>query len=298
MKKKFSDLTLLFLLSAIWGSSFALIKIGVSSIPPLSMTALRLCVAGGLLWLYIRHQGIGLPKTWKHWTPFLVISVFGNAVPFSLINWGETTIDSDLAAILIGTTPIFTIFLAHLLTKDERLSNRKIFGVSLGFLGIVILAGIDAVQGLHRNFLSQIAIIISAASYAFAIVYARTIKKTSPLIITATSTIGAAYIMITVALLFDNQWILNISSHYPSLSSLISVGFLGVFNTALAGILFFYILQKNGAIFTAQCNFLDSYIWCLLGFCIFGRKAESQVWIIINAYSFRNCHYPKNKDCG
>ena len=78
--------------------------------------------------------------------------------------------------------------------------------------------------------------------------------------------------MITVALLFDNQWILNISSHYPSLSSLISVGFLGVFNTALAGILFFYILQKNGAIFTAQCNFLIPIFGVFWGFVFLGEK--------------------------
>jgi len=208
MKKKFSALTLLFLLSAIWGSSFAFIKVGVASIPPLSMATLRLCIAGICLWLYIKYKNIELPRTWKHWFPFLVISVFGNAIPFSLINWGETTINSDLAAILIGTTPIFTIFFAHFLTKDEKLSNRKVCGILLGFLGIVILIGIDVIQGIYKNFLSQMVIIISAASYAFAIVYARRIKKTSPLVITAASTIGAAYIIgwYTVFLHTSKEW--------------------------------------------------------------------------------------------
>ncbi len=271
MNKKFSPLILLFLLSAIWGSSFAFIKIGVSSIPPLSMAALRLCIAGMFLWSYIKYKNIELPQAWKQWIPFLVISMFGNAIPFSLINWGETKIDSDLAAILIGTTPIFTIFLAHFLTEDERLSRKKIFGVFLGFLGIMTLTGIDTVQETNQNSLSQIAIIVSATSYAFAIVYARRIKKTSPLVITAASTIGAAYIMLIIAILFDNQWIFNIASHYPSLPSLVSVGFLGILNTALAGILFFYILQKNGAIFTAQCNFLIPIFGIFWGFLFLGE---------------------------
>ena len=144
-------------------------------------------------------------------------------------------------------------------------------GVFLGFLGIMILTGIDTVRDTDQNPLSQIAIIVSATSYAFAIVYARRIKKTSPLVITAASTIGAAYIMLIIAILFDNQWIFNIASHYPSLPSLVSVGFLGILNTALAGILFFYILQKNGAIFTAQCNFLIPIFGIFWGFLFLGE---------------------------
>src|SRR5262245_25064943 len=128
-------------LAALWGPSFIFIKVAVGEIPPLTLAAGRVGLAALLLYLILRLQGRNFPGFGSIWKHFAVMGFFSNALPFALFSWGEQYIDSALAAILNGTTPLFTILLAHFLIEDDRLTLPKFLGVSLGFGGLMLLIG-------------------------------------------------------------------------------------------------------------------------------------------------------------
>ncbi len=129
----------LLLLASLWGPSFLFIKVAVGEIPPLTLVVGRVGVAGLLLYIALRMQGKNLPKFGPIWKRFAVVGFFSNALPFFLFSWGEQYIDSALAAILNGTTPLFTIVLAHFFIADDRMTRVKVTGTLLGFVGLVLL---------------------------------------------------------------------------------------------------------------------------------------------------------------
>ncbi len=150
-----------------------LIKIGVETIPPMTVAAGRLLLAAVLLTLFAVLGGHGLPRNLKVWGVCLFIGVFGNALPFTLIGWGELQVDSGLAAILMGVVPIATAMLAHMLSPDEPLSAGPLIGILIGFTGLVMLVGWQSLGGLQAQTLYQFAVLTGALSYAVTNVFAR-----------------------------------------------------------------------------------------------------------------------------
>jgi drug/metabolite transporter (DMT)-like permease len=128
---------LLILLSIIWGGSFFFTKIAVAEIPPLTIVFLRLALGAMVLNIILRSLKLSLPRDPKIWTAFLVMGLMNNMLPFTLLVWGQTHIASGLASILNATVPLFSIVIAHLFVRDEKASRLRIFGVALGFIGIV-----------------------------------------------------------------------------------------------------------------------------------------------------------------
>src|SRR5262245_31030487 len=173
MIMKFKTLLWLIILAWIWGPAFLLIKVTVQEIPPLTLMAARVSLAAALLYLFLRLQGRHLPRLGAAWKHFAVVGLVSSALPFALTSWGEQYIDSALAAILTGTTPIFTIILAHLFTSDDRLNSTKVMGVLLGFGGLIVLVAPNLLGGLQTTTWGSLAIIMAAASYGVGIVYGR-----------------------------------------------------------------------------------------------------------------------------
>lgn len=160
-------------LAALWGPSFLFIKVAVQEIPPLTMVVGRVGIAALLLLVILRMQGRSLPKFGPVWKHFAVMALVQNALPFTLFNWGEQYIDSALAAILNGTTPLFTILLAHIFVDDDRLTSGKLLGVLVGFGGLIILIMPSLVGGIEATTWGLIAVTIAAVSYGVAMVYSR-----------------------------------------------------------------------------------------------------------------------------
>ena len=133
------NLLLLFILGAIWGTSFLFIKIVVGEVPPMTLVAGRLGLAAAVMWAFLRLRGVSFPRGRRLWGVYAVTGLLNGALPFSLISWGEQYIPSGLAALLQSTTPIFTIILAHFLTHDERFTTKKVLGIVLGFVGVGLL---------------------------------------------------------------------------------------------------------------------------------------------------------------
>src|SRR5205085_10195253 len=134
---------LLVILSALWGGSFFFSKVAVAQIPPVTLVLARVTLAALALNLVILAAGERMPRSPRIWASFLAMGFLNNAVPFSLIFWGQTQIASGLASILNATTPLFGVVLAQLLTRDERLSAARLGGVALGLVGVVVTIGPD-----------------------------------------------------------------------------------------------------------------------------------------------------------
>lgn len=255
-------MALLFALSAFWGASFLFIKVAVQSVPPLTVVAGRLLLAAALLAVFVHLRGARLPASLRAWRSFAVIGIAGNVLPFALINWGEIRIESGLAAILIGTMPIFTVLIAHRFTRDERLTRDKLAGIALGFAGLAVLVGPGALAGLGGDIAAELAVCAAAASYAATAVYSRRLARVSPEVAAAGSIIAGAAIALPLSLAFDRPWALA-----PSGQALAAIAALAVLSTALAAVIFFHLLASAGATFTALSNYLippSGLLWGVL----------------------------------
>jgi drug/metabolite transporter (DMT)-like permease len=148
------ELALLLLLATLWGASYTFIKFGVATSPPITLIAARTSIAGLLLLVIMRARGLRLPKDAAAWRRFLFQACLNSVIPWTLIAWGERSLDAGLATILNSTSPIFTFFLAFAITGAPALSARKLLGVLAGMAGICLIVGVQALNGLAQ--LSQL----------------------------------------------------------------------------------------------------------------------------------------------
>jgi drug/metabolite transporter (DMT)-like permease len=211
------NLILLFILGAIWGTSFLFIKIVVTEIGPITLVAGRLGLAALLMWSIMRFRKVPLPRGKRIWTTYAVIGLINSALPFSLISWGEQYIPSSWAALLQSTLPIFTILLAHLLTQDDRLTWSKALGVTLGFCGVGLLMWPEVRQGVSASVRGMLAIVGASICYALASIFARRrLKGQNPVASAAgTFTMGFAYIL-PLAFLVEQPLQIAPSWHWSS----------------------------------------------------------------------------------
>ncbi len=274
-------LALLFLLSLIWGSSFMAIKIGIETIPPLSLAAARVILAAVVLWVFARLQGHGLPKGWRIWIYCFFLGVIGNGLPFTLINWGEQRIDSGLAAILMAVMPLATVVMAHFFTTGDRMTPFKLAGVVIGFGGVVVLVGPEAIKGLGSDIWRQLAVSGGAVSYAIAAILARNMPAAPLIARSAAVMIVASVVMAPLAIIFEAPGTLM-----PSQEAVWAAVYLGLFPTALATIILFHLLQNRNASFVVPINYLIpvfGVIWGVvaLGEAISPRAVTALVVILV-----------------
>src|SRR4051812_23777060 len=163
-------------LSVLWGGSFLFVGVAVAELPPLTIVVARVALGAAALLVALRFMGVALPRERRVWVAFLGMGVLNNAIPFTLIAWGQSHIASGVASILNATTPLFTVVVAHWLTADERMSARKLAGVAIGFGGVAVMIGGAALRTLGVDVLAQLAVLAAAISYAFAGVYGRRFK--------------------------------------------------------------------------------------------------------------------------
>ena len=170
------------------------------------------------------------------------MGALNNLIPFTLIVWGQTEIDSNLASIFNAATPLFTVLLAHFLTADERLNWHKALGVVIGIAGVAVVIGPDALDGLDGSMLGQLAVVAATISYAFAGIFGKRMTHYHPVQSAAGMLLGATIMSIPMAFLFGQP--LSSSFTVISLSGIVG---LGTVSTALAYILYFRILTSSGA---------------------------------------------------
>jgi len=234
---------MLLALATLWGGSFFFAEIALGEVPPLTVALHRVFWAVPLLFVVIRLRGIALPRSPRIWGGYLVMGALNNAIPFSLIFWGQTRIDSGLTAILNGTTAVFGAVLAGLLLTDEPLTPRKIGGALLGLAGVAAIMGPGALTGLDPTQLAQLAVLGGAMSYALASVWARlALHGTRPEMNALGMLTCSTALMVPVVLLVDGVPRVALSPHvWAALLSLSGL------STGLAYLLYFAILVRAGA---------------------------------------------------
>ena len=268
-------LTLL-ILSLIWGASFLFIKVAVATIPPFSVAFGRTALAAVLLYLVLRSRGLRMPGWGSVWGTFLLMGLFNGAVPYTLITWAEIHIDSGLAAIVNALMPLFTVLLAHLFTGDERLSWMKIVGIFLGFLGVVALIGPAALKGLGKDVIAQLAVMAAAGCYAIAIIYGRRLKGITPLVSATGQLFCAAVLTLPMVLVFDAPWALS-----PSFISVAALTCLSLLGTALAYLLYYYLLQRIGSTNLSLVTYLLPITGVFWGALLLGERLHWSAFLAL-----------------
>lgn len=270
------DYLLLLALGVTWGASFLLIKIAVATIPPLSVVAGRIVVGALALGALAALRGTKLPRDGRSWAKLALMGTVGTVLPFALISWGETRIDSGLAAILMSFVPIATLVMAHLFQHDEPLTPGKIVGVALGAVGILVLVGPSALAGLGHELVAQLAVLAAALCYAGNTLLARRLGGLSPDIVSIGMLLSAAAIAVPAALAVDQPWTLD-----PSWASALAVVLLGVVSTALGYMLLFAVVARAGAGFAAFNNFLVPPVGVVWGVLLLSEQPSPHALIAL-----------------
>ncbi len=276
MKGRPLDYGMFALLALIWGSSFMLIKIGVESISPVTVTAGRLSIAAIILISILLVSRQRLPLHRQALKLYFFVGFFGNVLPYTLIGWGEVSIDSSLAAILMGIMPISTFVLAHLALPDEPMTKRRTLGVSLGFCGLITLVGLSALSGLGSSIPSQIAVLGGAISYSVTTIFVRRQPVFSGLEMATGVMIAGALMSLLLMLIYEHPFSIN-----PDVDGLISVAMLGIFPTALATLMYFRVIRNLGATFFSQINYLVPIVGSLLGVIVLDERLYARMAIAL-----------------
>ncbi len=249
-KPRPSDVLLLCLLAAMWGASFPAVKVAIAYLSTTSMVALRLIVGmivmTGLAFFLGRRPKLDRAT----WITYVAVAAIGNLLPFLLIAHGQRFIDAGLGAILMATMPLATIVLAHLFTRDEKLTLRGVAGVLIGLAGILVLVGVDALKGLGADVLGQLALTAAAMCYALHTLLARRMSGTSPF--TNAAIVLALAAGMGVALMLATE---GPPPDLP-LKAALAILFLGAFSNGLAYLIYFRLTGTVGVAFTAMTNYL------------------------------------------
>ncbi len=230
-------------LSVLWGGSFLFQGVAVRELPTLTIVALRVSLAALALCVVLAVLRIPMPRTFAHWRAFCVMGLLNNALPFSLIVWGQGQIASGLAAILNATTPMFTILAAQAFTTDERITLPKLLGIGCGIAGVAVMVAPKA--GLGGETAAKFCVLAAAASYALAGVYGRRFAAMglAPLATATGQVTASSLILVPLALVVERPWSLAVPGPWTAGAVLA----LALLSTAMAYALYFRILATAGA---------------------------------------------------
>jgi drug/metabolite transporter (DMT)-like permease len=268
------ELALLLLLATLWGASYSFIRIGVATIPPITLIAARTAIAGLLLLTVMRWRGLRLPGDAANWRRFLFQACLNSVIPWTLLAFGERTLEAGLATILNSTSPIFTVLLSLGISRREALTSRKLFGVLAGMAGICMIVGTQALVGFGQQLTAQILTVLAAVCYAGAAIFGRGFKDLDPIAPAAGSLICGAAILIPASLLIERPWALA-----PSAASVLALMTLAVFSTALAFVIYFRLIKTLGSVGTTAQAYLRVPVGVALAVVFLGERPSSMAWI-------------------
>ena len=267
------ELALLLALATLWGGSYTFIKLGVATIPPITLIAARTAIAGLLLLVIMRMRGVSMPMDGATWRRFIFQACLNSVIPWTLIAWGERFVDAGLATILNSASPIFTFLFTAAITRHEAASPRKLFGVIAGLAGICLIVGVDAFRDLGEDIVAEVAIVAATICYACAAIFSRGFKGLDPMAPAAGSLIAGAAVLIPLSLAVERPWTLT-----PSTSSLLALLALAVFSTAIAFVIYFRLIQTLGSVGTTAQAYLRVPIGVALSVAFLGERLSPTAW--------------------
>jgi len=271
------DYILLTLLALIWASAFFNIKIATYSFGPVTIALLRVFFGAIPVLILCFYKKIKVEAFSKDWYWFAIIGFVNLVVPFFLISYGVKSVQSNLAAILMSTTPLSSTILGHYYTKNEQFNFTKTVGILIGFAGIVYLFS-DNLLINESNFISAILILVGSTCYVIGGVITLKISDKKNENVTGSILIWSTIILFPFTIIFEKPWMLN-----PSTDSIISVIYLGIFPTGIAWLLRFRILKTNGLIFHSQVSYIIPIFGIILGYIFLNEIITSKIVVALIA---------------
>ena len=250
------------------------IKIAVQEVGPITLVAFR--VLFGLLFgiVIIFIQRVQLPRSFREWSPLLLLGITNVAIPFFLISWGEQSIDSAVAAILDATVPLFTILIAHYLLHDDKMTWPKVLGLLIGFAGVIILMSKD-IGASFGSLLGQFAVVLASAFYAGSAVFARKTTEDTPGILRSAGPLISATVVMWLATFFVESPV-----EIPQLGiTWIALLFLGILGSGLAFVLAYYLIHKIGPTRTSMVTYLFPLGGVILGVAFLNEELSWQLLV-------------------
>ena len=280
------DFSLLILLAIIWGSSFFNIKLATYSYEPITLALVRVIFASIPLLILCKIKNIYIEAFTKNWKPYALIGLCNIAIPFVLIAIGTAKINSYLAAILMSTTPLSGSILAHIFTKDEKLSFLKSLGVLIGFSGIILLF-FDKVIINSENYLYALITILGSTFYCIGGLLTLKLRNKKNENVTTSTTLWSVIFLLPFSLIFETPWNSN-----PTITATLSLLYLGIVATGLAWLIRFRILTVNGLVFQTQVAYLIPIFGVLFGYFLMDeiitwRVLLSLVIILLGIHIFK-----------
>ena len=255
------------LLAVLWCGSFFFIEVMLEAMDPMTAVLLRVAPAAAALTLVVFMSGNRLPGDFGTWRALFIMGLLNNLLPFTLITWGQTQIESGLTAILNATTPLFTVILAHWLTGDERMSVNRAAGVLVGMAGVALLVGPQAFTGLGDDVIAQAAILAAALCYALAGIHGRRLARLPVTVAAAGMLISSTALALPLAWLFGEPR--SVTFAPDMLWAALGLSLLG---TACAYLVYFRVLATAGATNLLLVTFLMPPIALVLGVALLGER--------------------------
>ena len=246
-----ADYIILFLLGALWGSSFGAIKVALYGVSPLTVMIVRVMLAGLALLVLTLIRSTPLPRGLKNWNKVLWMALFGVLMPFFLVPWGQQKIDSSLAAIIMSINPFFALILGHFFSEVEDFSKKQFFAMLVGFSGVFLVFSENADFSTNGNFWGQGAVILAGIGYTISGVIAARVRGISAESVSASVFIVASLIALPFWLIIESPWNLKLE-----LDSIIALTHLGFVSTGIAFLMRYYIILRAGAVFFSYVAFI------------------------------------------
>ena len=270
-----ADYGKLILLSAIWGSTFFAIEYALVDFSPLGVAGLRIVIGAVTLAPIIFIKRLPLPRSLRHWRLIFLAGFLYSALPFTLISWGQQFISSGTTAIALAFGPLIALIIAHKFTVDEKLTLQKLAGVVVGLTGVIVLIGLDALDGNRNAVLGQLAVIGAVSCYVCASLVTRRLGDFHSLVL-STTTLGTAALYMLPAL-----FLLNTPITGAGTQALTAIVFLGIVPTALAYVLRVQIVLKVGATFLSQVSYLIPLFALFWGRLFLDETPATNAWIAL-----------------
>jgi drug/metabolite transporter (DMT)-like permease len=256
---------LLLALAILWGASYTFIRLGVATIPPVTLIVARTLIAGSLLFATLAARGIAMPRDKASWRRFMFQALLNSALPFTLIAWAEETVDAGLTTILCSTSPIFT-FLLTFATRHEPVTVTKLLGVVMGLGGICLIVGIEALSGIGRALTADMALIAATLCFAGAAIFGKSFATLDPMVPATGSMLCGGIVLLPISLLIEQPW-----SIAPSANSVLALLALSVFSTALAFALYFRLVRTLGSVGVTAQSYLRVPVGVAIGVALLGE---------------------------
>ncbi|WP_332874443.1 DMT family transporter [Amphritea pacifica] len=262
-----------------WGTSFMVTSIAIAGgLSPLTITLLRIALGAGVITLFTYSRGLRLPFSVKSWGSFMILGMFGSALPFLLISWGQQTVPSATTGVLMAVMPFVTMLIAHYFVEGERFNRYKMMGLILAFSGVTFILNPFAAGSVNLS--GALAILAAASSYALNTVLIRLLPKFNPLI-AGSGMLLCGLLLILPFILSDAQAIIDELRYIASPDAVMAVIWLGCMPAGVASIVYFVVVNRAGPSFLSNCNFLIPVVAYLAGTLILGEAVSSNSLIAL-----------------